>query len=136
MDITVELTERPIRPGSPSTAPGTVGAWVEFSGIVRGEEDGEAIAALDYEAYDSMARRVMRELLEVLGAKHGCTQAHVIHRTGIIPVGETAIWVGVGAAHRKEAFACVTEFMDRLKQDVPVWKRQAIGGQAASHEPA
>ena len=91
-----------------------------------GEESEESIAALEYEAYDSMAERVMRELLDGLGARHGCLSAHVIHRVGVIPVGETAIWIGVGSAHRREALALTTDFMDQLKQDVPIWKRRAL----------
>ena len=50
----------------------------------------------------------------------------MIHRVGIIPVGETAIYVGVASPHRAEAIALLAEFMDRLKQDVPIWKRRAL----------
>lgn len=126
MNVTVELTrERIVRP-EPDVFGGIVGAWAEFSGVVRGEEDGQPITALEYEAYDSMAERVMRELLTDLGRRVGCASARVIHRIGIIPVGETAIWIGVASAHRKEAFTLLTEFMDRLKQDVPIWKRRAL----------
>jgi molybdopterin synthase catalytic subunit len=126
MHILVELTREGIVRPEPAGAGGAVGAWVEFAGIVRGEENDKPIMALEYEAYDMMAERVMRELLTELGAKLGCTSAHVIHRIGIIPVGDTAIWIGVGSGHRKEALALVSGFMDRLKQDVPIWKRRAI----------
>ena len=50
----------------------------------------------------------------------------MIHRVGVIPVGETAIYVGVASPHRGEAIALLAEFMDRLKQDVPIWKRRAL----------
>ena len=126
MHVLVELTREKIRRPEPATDGGAVGAWVEFAGVVRGEENGQPIAALEYEAYDSMADRVMRELLNQLGDALGCASAHVIHRVGIIPVGETAIWIGVASGHRKEALALVVEFMDKLKQDVPIWKRRAI----------
>jgi len=126
MNILVELTCEKIRRPEPATDGGAVGAWVEFAGVVRAEEDGRIVAALEYEAYDTMAERVIRELLEELGARHGCASAHVIHRVGVIPVGETAIWIGVGSGHRQEALALVAEFMDRLKQDVPIWKTRAI----------
>jgi len=126
VQIHVELTqERIVRPEC-CAANGTVGAWVEFAGIVRVEEEGRRIAALEYEAYDSMAARVMRELLEKLGAQHGCASVRVVHRVGVIPAGEIAIWIGVGSAHRKEALALVTDFMDCLKEDVPIWKRRAL----------
>lgn len=126
MQTKVELMSTPIVPPISVTVRDTVGAWVEFAGIVRGQEGGVQIAALEYEAYDSMARRVMTDLLKALGLKHGCECAYVIHRVGVIPVGETAIWIGVGSGHRKEALALVAEFMDQLKQDVPVWKRRAL----------
>ena len=63
-----------------------------------------------------------------LAADHPCLAAKVIHRVGIIPVGETAIYVGVASPHRAEAIALLAEFMDRLKQDVPIWKRRALAG--------
>ena len=75
-----------------------------------------------------MAEREIRRLLEEISAQHPCLAAKVIHRVGIIPVGETAIYVGVASRHRGEAIALLAEFMDRLKQDVPIWKRRAIAG--------
>lgn len=102
------------------------GAWVEFRGVVRGEEHGAAIAALEYEAYPEMALREMRRLLEELAVQHPCLAARVIHRVGVIPVGEAAIYVGVAGRHRAEAFALLAAFMDRLKQDVPIWKRRGV----------
>ena len=128
MKIEIQIARERIMHPSPDAKihSAAVGAWVEFSGIVRDEEEGRAIAALEYEAYDTMAVRVMREILEQLASQHPCQCAHVIHRVGVVPVGEAAIWIGVAAAHRKEALALVTKFMDRLKQDVPIWKRRAI----------
>jgi molybdopterin synthase catalytic subunit len=102
------------------------GAWAEFTGIVRGEEHGRPIEALEYEAYESMAPKVLREILAKLGKRHHCSGVGVIHRLGIIPVGEAAIWVGVASPHRHEALALLTEFMDELKRDVPIWKRRAL----------
>ena len=93
--------------------------------MVRGEENGQAISALEYEAYPEMAEREIRHILESLAAKHPCLAAKVIHRVGVIPVGDTAIYVGVASPHRAEAIALLAEFMDRLKQDVPIWKRRA-----------
>ena len=105
---------------------GAAGAWLEFRGIVRGEENGAKISALEYEAYPEMAEREIRRLLKIISARHPCLAATVIHRVGIIPVGETAIYVGVAGRHRGEALALLAEFMDRLKLDVPIWKRRAV----------
>ena len=125
MQIEIQLTNAPIAEHLPPPAAG-VGAWVEFRGVVRGGENGQPIAALEYEAYAPMAEREMRRLLVELAAQHPCLSARVIHRVGIVPVGEAAIYVGIAGRHRAEAFALLAQFMDRLKQDVPIWKRRAI----------
>jgi len=93
---------------------------------VRGEENGESIGALEYEAYDAMATQVMRQICESLATQHPCHSVTIVHRIGIIPVGEAAIYICATAKHRAAAFALVTGFMDRLKQDVPIWKRRAL----------
>jgi molybdopterin molybdotransferase len=127
MEIEIQLTDRPIAEKIlPLAQAGTVGAWLEFRGKVRGDENGQAIRALEYEAYPEMAGREIRRLLQDISARHPCPAAKVIHRVGVIPVGETAIYVGVAAPHRAEAIALLAEFMDRLKQDVPIWKRRAL----------
>jgi len=129
MHIEVHLTREAIHRTDRFTASksgGVDGAWAEFTGLVRGEENGQPIQGLEYEAYESMAPKVIRAILMTLGHRHRCTIACVIHRLGVIPVGEAAIWVGVAARHRREAFALLTGFMDELKQDVPIWKRRAL----------
>jgi molybdopterin molybdotransferase len=133
MEIEIQLTPDPIAekiPPLPSL--GTHGAWLEFRGVVRDEENGETISALEYEAYPEMAGREIRRILESLGSKFPCLAAKVIHRVGVIPVGETAIYVGVASPHRGEAIALLAGFMDRLKQDVPIWKRRALSSVAAN----
>jgi molybdopterin molybdotransferase len=135
MEIEFQLTCEPIAEKIPPPqgwplAKTAHGAWLEFRGVVRGEENGQAISALEYEAYPEMAGREIRRLLAEISAKHSCLAAKVIHRIGVIPVGETAIYVGVASLHRGEAIALLAEFMDRLKQDVPIWKR---GARSAEH---
>ena len=127
MKIEVQLTGTPIANQiSPPSPPGDPGAFVEFRGIVRAEENRQLIAALDYEAYEQMAAREIRRLLESLAQRHPCLAARVIHRVGIVPAGDTAVYVGVTSLHRAEAIALLGEFLDRLKQDVPIWKRRAV----------
>jgi molybdopterin molybdotransferase len=129
MEIEIQLTDQTIaEPIPPPLHAGAAGAWMEFRGVVRGEEDGQPIRALEYEAYPEMAVREIRRILDTLAVQHRCLAVKVIHRTGRIPVGATAIYVGVAAAHRAEAIALLGGFMDRLKQDVPIWKRQALPG--------
>ena len=103
-----------------------VGALAEFTGTVRGEENGSTIGGLVYEAYQPMAEAVMRRLLSELAAAHPCLAVRVQHRIGVIRVGESAIHISVQARHRAEAFALLAAFMDRLKQDVPIWKTDTL----------
>jgi molybdopterin molybdotransferase len=127
MEIEIQLTNGPIAEKiSPSPQLDSTGAWLEFRGVVRDLENGEKISALEYEAYPEMAEREIRRLLEEISKKNPCLAAKVIHRVGIISVGETAIYVGVASRHRAEAIALLGEFMDRLKQDVPIWKRRSL----------
>ena len=127
MEIIVQLTDQPIATSmAPPAELGNAGSWTEFRGRVRGEEDGQPIRALEYEAYPAMAEGELRRLLGELSAKHPCLSARIIHRVGIVPVGEAAIYAGIASAHRAEGFALLAAFMDRLKQDVPIWKRRGL----------
>ena len=124
MDLNVTLTDAPIAEQISAPLPaGSYGAWLEFRGMVREDEAGRKIAALEYEAYPEMAVREIRRLLEEISQRHPCLAMRVIHRIGLIPVAEAAIYVGIASRHRAEGFALLAEFMDRLKQDVPIWKR-------------
>jgi molybdopterin synthase catalytic subunit len=126
MEIEIQITEARIAEHLPSWSATGVGAWVEFRGVVRGDEKDKPIAALEYEAYTPMADREMRCILEAVGRRQPCLFVRIIHRVGVVPVGEAAIYVGIAAVHRAEAFALLAEFMDHLKKDVPIWKRRAL----------
>jgi molybdopterin synthase catalytic subunit len=123
MKIDIALQNEPL--DLPDATTDGAGAVVRFEGRVRAEEKGAVIDALDYEAYLPMAQAGMEKLARELGASHGCLAVRVRHRLGRVPVGEAAILVEVCARHRGEAFAFVTEFMNRVKQDVPIWKAVA-----------
>jgi molybdopterin synthase catalytic subunit len=127
MTLHVELTRQPLESAPLRLSPDAaqVGALVEFRGLVRAEENGRPILALDYEAYEPMARAEMRRILVELGRAHECLAAGVVHRLGRIGAGEAAIHVQAMARHRAEAFALVSQFLDRLKRDVPIWKSGA-----------
>lgn len=129
MNIDIQLIDSPIAASLPSAPAQGAGAWVEFRGLVRGEEAGQSIAALEYEAYSPMAEREMRRILEEIAGRQPCLGVTVIHRVGVIPVGEAAIYVGIAGEHRAEAFAMLSEFMNRLKRDVPIWKRRSLTAQ-------
>ncbi len=123
MKISLEITRERLVARGVTSADSASGAVVEFAGIVRGEEDGGPIAALDYEAYEVMARSEMERIVRELSALYPCHEVDVTHRIGPVPVGEASILVRIVAKHRAEAFGLLTEFMDRLKRDVPIWKK-------------
>ena len=102
-----------------------VGACVEFHGLVRETEGAHALAGLHYEAYEPMARTQLARIFAALRAAHPCAAVHFIHRLGWVPVGEASLYVRVLAAHRGEALRFLAEAIDRMKADVPIWKRAA-----------
>lgn len=126
MEISVQITTAAIALPMAGAADPATGAVVEFTGIVRGEEAGGALQALVYEAYQPMAENEMIRLLREIALNHPCQRVSVIHRIGVVRVGETAIHLRVESAHRAEGFAMAAAFMDRLKQDVPIWKSEVI----------
>lgn len=103
-------------------APGH-GGLVVFIGTVRDRSRGKQVTRLDYEAYPEMAESKMREIATRLGTEHGATMA-LHHRVGELAIGETAVVVAAGAAHRDAAFAAARAAIDELKQVVPIWKKE------------
>ena len=127
MQIAIELTREPIaRPQVwPEPAAAETGSLVEFYGIVRATEGAAKIDSLHYEAYASMAEKVMREKIALLQKKHPCQAIRIVHRLGPVPAGQGAIYVGIQSRHRREGFLFLQEFMDEFKKDVPIWKQVA-----------
>lgn len=103
------------------------GAVVEFYGRVRGSERGEAIRGLRYEIYERMAEVQARRVFAELAVEFPCLKVVLVHRHGMVEVGEAAVYVGVLASHRQQAFGMLSAFMDRLKQEVPIWKAEVLG---------
>lgn len=104
---------------------GTTGAIVEFYGVVRGQERDHEITALHYEAYEEMARKQFEKIIAELNALHPIHSIAIIHCIGKVPVGQPSLHVRVRSAHRAEAFAFASQLIDRMKQDVPIWKSSA-----------
>jgi molybdopterin synthase catalytic subunit len=123
MKVRVTITREPIVARGVTSADALSGAVVEFSGMVRGEEDGVAIASLNYEAYEGMAQSEMERIAAELSTAYPCRSFEVTHRIGRVPIAEASILVRIEAKHRAEAFGMLAEFMDRLKRDVPIWKK-------------
>ena len=100
------------------------GAVVLFSGVARDHSEGRRVRALEYEAYPSMAEKKLREVADEVRARWPITGIGVLHRTGRLAIGETSLLVAVSAAHRREAFEACHYVVDRIKQIVPIWKKE------------
>jgi molybdopterin synthase catalytic subunit len=106
------------------TAPAGMGAVVTFAGLVRGSEAGAAIRALEYEAFRAMAERQFHLLFDALAERWPAVESvRLVHRLGVVAVGEASLWVEVVAPHRAEAFAAGQWLIDEMKRVVPIWKR-------------
>ena len=100
------------------------GAIVPFLGIVRDNTGGRKVSYLEYEAYPPMAEKKMAEIAREIYEKWGLDRVAMIHRVGRLKIGEVSVAVAVAAPHRKDGFAACKYAMDRLKQIVPIWKRE------------
>ena len=109
--------------------PGT-GALVTFVGRVRDNARGQGVDALEYEAYPSAAERMMDQIGGEIRERWGIERVAIAHRTGRLAVGEASVVVAVAAAHRAAAFAACEYAIDRLKEIVPVWKKEHYAGGA------
>ncbi len=104
-----------------------VGACVEFQGLVRELEGAAALTGLHYEAHIPMATLHLDRIFDELHAAHGCVAVTFIHRLGWVPVGEASLFLRVLAAHRGPALRFCGDAIDRMKADVPIWKRDTAG---------
>lgn len=100
------------------------GACVSFEGWVRNHNDGRSVDFLEYEAFGPMALGEGERILAEAEKRFDVTGLHAVHRVGTLRIGELAIWVGAASAHRQEAFLACRWVMDRIKEHVPVWKKE------------
>lgn len=100
-----------------------MGAAITFSGVVRGSEGEDAIAAIDYEAFHEMAEHQFNKLFDTIAERWPIESIRLIHRLGVVRVNEASLWVEVIAPHRAEAFAACQWLIDEMKKVVPIWKK-------------
>ncbi len=100
------------------------GAVVTFVGAVRRENEGREVDYLEYEAYPGMAEAKMAEIAGEIEARWGITRVAMVHRLGRCEVGEASIVIAVASGHRREAFEACHYAIDRVKEIVPIWKRE------------
>jgi sulfur-carrier protein adenylyltransferase/sulfurtransferase len=100
------------------------GGFCTFEGWVRDSNEGRDVDGLEYEAYADLARAEGDLIIEEAVARYGVTDARCVHRTGSLRVGDLAVWVGVAAAHRDEAFRACRYIIDEIKHRLPIWKKE------------
>jgi molybdopterin synthase catalytic subunit len=99
------------------------GAVVCFLGIVRGTEQDQPIRSLEYEAFPQMVEHEFSAIFDRMADRWPIQSVRVVHRLGIVPVGEPSLWVEVISPHRAEAFAACQFLIDEMKRVVPIWKK-------------
>lgn len=116
---------------------GEDGAVVVFDGIVRNNSRGRQTLYLDYEAYEEMATKQMRELTAEALKNFGVRHVNIVHRLGRLHVGETSVLIIVASAHRAQAYEASRWLIDTLKKTVPIWKKETFvdGAVWADGEP-
>ena len=100
------------------------GAFASFEGWVRDHNDGRPVLGLRYEAYLALAEAEGEKVLDEAMERFAITGARCVHRVGDLDIGDMAVWVGVGAAHRDAAFAACRFVIDEIKSRVAIWKRE------------
>lgn len=100
------------------------GGFVTFEGWVRDHNHDQAVSHLIYEAYPVLAIKEGERLLLETMERFDINQAYCVHRIGRLELEEIAVWVGVSAAHRAEAFEACQFIIDEIKNRVPIWKKE------------
>ncbi|QIK62512.1 molybdenum cofactor biosynthesis protein MoaE [Leucobacter viscericola] len=123
-EVYAKITDQPIDEAAVRAAVDSpeCGATVVFYGVIRNHDGGEGVSALDYSAHPE-AERFLRELVAAEQASTGLRLA-AVHRIGSLEIGDAALVAAASAAHRAEAFAAIERLVERIKHEVPIWKRQ------------
>ena len=100
------------------------GAYVAFEGWVRDLNDGKTVTSLEYEAYADLANKEGARIIAEAMERYDIHDARCIHRSGHLQIGQMAVWVGVTAGHRGDAFSACRFIIDEVKKRVPIWKKE------------
>ncbi len=118
---TLDSLIRKLRNSKSIEKAGAIGA---FTGIVRAVTDKTRTEFLEFEAHDQLARMKIDEICKQLKEKEGIIDVLIYHKVGIIPAGEDIVYIVVAAGHREELFPVLREAIERLKAEVPIWKKE------------
>jgi len=120
------LTDHPIDPQElvRTVMRASDGAYVLFEGVVRNHHDGKAVESIFYDAYRPMAEKEMSRIVDTVRTEFPETAVAVVHRLGRMAVGDSSIAIVAASPHRAEAFAACRTIIDRIKETVPIWKKE------------
>jgi molybdopterin synthase catalytic subunit len=104
------------------------GAIVTFAGLVRNQNQGRRVRFLEYEAYEPLAVRALQRIIDEAGDLWPGARVAVHHRLGRLEIGQASIVIAAASAHRADAFAACRYTIERVKQIVPIWKREHFEG--------
>lgn len=104
------------------------GAVATFLGITRARNAGRRVLRLEYEAYPEMAVAEMEKIGAEARRRWSVERIAIVHRVGVVPIGEASVAIAVSAAHRQAAFSACHFAIDRLKEVVPIWKKEHFEG--------
>jgi molybdopterin synthase catalytic subunit len=104
------------------------GGFVAFEGWVRDHNEGQRVTRLEYEAFAALAVLEGERVIAEARARFGVPHALCVHRIGDLALGEIAVWVGVAAPHRDEAFRACRYIIDEVKHRLPIWKKEHYEG--------
>ncbi|MFX1758134.1 molybdopterin converting factor [Rhodococcus gordoniae] len=123
-ELLARISSEPLDPAAVDAAVAGAehGAVVVFTGVVRNHDGGQSVTALQYQAHPD-AEAFLRRCCEDVAATSGLPVA-AVHRVGDLTIGDLALVAAVAAPHRAEAFATCAELVERIKSEVPIWKRQ------------
>jgi len=107
---------------------GGYGAVVTFVGLVRDHNQGRVVKFLEYEAYEPLAVRALQRIVEEAAGLWPSARLAMHHRIGRLEIGEASIVIAAASAHRADAFAATRYAIERVKQIVPIWKREHFDG--------
>ena len=101
-----------------------IGGVCTFIGLVRNHSRGQRVTHLEYHAYPEMSEKKMRQVIEEIAEQYGVDRIAVEHRIGALQIGEIAVGIAASSAHRDAAFKACRYAIDRIKQIVPIWKKE------------
>ena len=106
------------------------GAIATFIGTTRDHHGGRPVQSLEYHAYVPMAEAVMRQIGQEIESRFGTQHVAILHRIGRLDIGDPSVIIAVAATHRREALAACAHAIERLKETVPIWKKEHYAGSA------